>query len=163
MKTDPFDQIHEQWKEQRPDLDTSGLEVVGRILYLSKKLKNSARKELAKLGVDLWAFEVLSALRRQGEPYRMIPSEISRAVVISSGAMTNRLDRLEVEGLIERRPDPKDRRSIQIELTPAGLELIEKGMRIRAEDANNAVEALGEEERMALVNGLRKLLASPGK
>ncbi len=161
MGTDPFDEIHAQWQAQRPDLDTAGLEIIGRILLLSKMLRSKARKELGRLGVDLWAFEVLAALRRQGHPYRMNPSEISRSVVLSSGAMTNRLDRLEMSGLVERRPDPEDRRAILIELTPAGLDIVNKGIKVRVEEANRVVGVLDNAERDALVNGLRKLLSQP--
>ena len=161
MGQDPFDEVHSQWREQRPDVDTTGLEVIGRILLLAKKLKNEARLGLAGLGVDLWAFEVLAALRRQGKPYRMNPSEISRAVILSSGAMTNRLDRLEMQGLVERSPDPGDRRAIWIELTPAGLELVDKGIEIRAEEANRIVGMLGDDVRESMVEGLRMLLSRP--
>lgn len=159
MARDPIDTVYAQWGDQRPDLDTGGLEVVSRILILSKELRKSAKRDLSGLGVDLWAFEVLAALRRQGKPYRMNPTELSRSVVLSSGAMTNRLDRLEMAGLVERRPDPDDRRAILIELTKAGFEMVEKGIRVRADATNRIVAVLEDGEREALVAALRKLLA----
>jgi DNA-binding MarR family transcriptional regulator len=160
MERDLFDQIHEQWKCARPEADTSGFEVIGRILLLSKHLQHSIARRLGDLGLDLWAFDVLAALWRQGPPYHLSPTELSKTVMLSSGGMTNRLDRLEGSGLVARTPDPADRRGLIIELTGNGKTLVDQAISARLEEANEAVAPLSEAEREELTGLLRKLLAS---
>ncbi|NIO27679.1 MAG: MarR family transcriptional regulator [Candidatus Latescibacteria bacterium] len=160
MKRDPFDNVREQWDKERPDLDTSGLEVLWRISYLHKDLRHAAGKRLAKLNLPNWAFDVLASLRRQGPPYQMSPSELCEAAILTSGAMTNRLDRLEEAGLVERHPDPNDRRSLNVRLTSKGKDVIDRAVGVRFEHANQALSPLSEAERRQLVRLLRKLVAA---
>jgi len=160
MEHDLFDQIHEQWRRERPEADTAGFEVIGRILLLAKRLQNSVAARLGALDLDLWAFDVLSALWQEGPPYHLSPTELCRSAILSSGAMTNRLDRLESAGLVARQPDPDDRRSLIIELTPKGKTIVDQAINARLEDANEAASALTEPERLELVRLLRKLLAA---
>ena len=160
MNRDPFDTIRDQWKRERPDLDTSGLEVLWRIAFLHKKLKRSVDRRLSKVELPNWAFDVLASLRRQGPPFQMSPTELCEAAVLTSGAMTNRLDRLEDGGLVERHPDPDDRRSLSIRLTDSGRRLIDEALMIRFEHANQVLASLSESERSQLVGLLRKLVAA---
>ena len=162
MERDAFDKIQEQWKREWPEADTSGLEAIGRILLLAKYLHHSVAQRLGDLDLDLWGFDVLATLRQQGPPYQLSPTELCKAAVLSSGAMTNRLDRLEAAGLLARQPDPSDRRGLLIGLTPKGKGLVERAISARLEEANEAVTPLTAAEREDLVRLLRKLLsASP--
>jgi len=160
MRRDPFDTVRDQWAQERPDLDTSGLEVLWRISFLHKDLRRSAGRRLSGVDLPNWAFDVLASLRRQGPPYQMSPSGLCEAAMLTSGAMTNRLDRLEDLGLVERRPDPDDRRSLSVQLTAKGRGLIDRALEIRFEHANEALASLSESERNQLVRLLRKLIAS---
>lgn len=159
MDRDLFDEICEQWRRQTPEADTRGFEAVGRILLLAKHLQHNLSERLGRVGLDLWAFEVLSALWRQGPPHHLSPTELCRAAVLSSSAMTNRLDRLEKSGFIARKPDPGDRRSLVIELTPEGKKVVDEAVTIRLQEAGESAAPLTEAERMELVRLLRKLLA----
>ena len=160
MERDLFDGILEQWAREKPDADTSGVIVVGRILLLAKYLQHSASERLAELDLDLSAFEVLAALWRQGPPYHLSPTELCRAAFLSSGAMTNRLDRLEASSLVARRPDPDDRRGLIIELTTQGKALVDQAVSTRLEEAKEVLAPLSETECEELTRLLRKLLAS---
>jgi DNA-binding MarR family transcriptional regulator len=160
MERDHFDQIHERWKRERPEADTTGFEAVGRILLLAKYLHNSVVNRLGTLDVDLWAFDVLATLWEQGPPYHLSPTELCKSAMLSSGAMTNRLDRLEGSGLVARQPDPNDRRSLIIELTPKGKSLVDQAISLRLEEANEAVSSLDDSERQELIRLLRKLFAA---
>jgi DNA-binding MarR family transcriptional regulator len=158
MKPDAIEEKLSQWARERPDLDPAGMKVVSRILLLSQHLKRNAARSLGKRGLNLWAYDVLATLRRQGEPYHLSPTELSRAVMLSPAAMTNRLDRLEDNGLIERHPDPDDRRALLIALTPAGREMADIAVTSRFEEAAKTVDCLTETEREQLTALLKKLL-----
>jgi DNA-binding MarR family transcriptional regulator len=158
MKPDPFDDVRAQWGRERPDLDSSGLEVLWRIAFLHKDLRRSVARKLSGLELPPWAFDVLASLRRQGPPYQMSPSALCHAAMLTSGAMTNRLDRLEEAGLTERHPSPGDRRSLNVRLTARGKTLVDQAADIRFEHANQALAALSETERRQLVRLLRKLV-----
>lgn len=160
MKKDPFDTVRVQWNQERPDLDTSGVEVLWRISFLHRELRRAAGKRLSRLDLPNWAFEVLASLRRQGPPYQMTPSELCEATMITSGAMTNRLDRLEEMNLVERRLDQEDRRSLSVHLTAKGKDVIDRAAKVRFEHANQALAPLSESERVQLVDLLRKLVTS---
>jgi len=158
MKPDTIEERLSQWARERPDLDPAGMKVVSRILLLSKQLKRNDTRRLGKHGLNLWAYDVLATLRRQGEPYQLSPTELSRATMLSPGAMTNRLDRLEDDGLIERHPDPDDRRALLIALTPAGREIADIAVKSRFEEAAKTVGCLTDTEREQLTALLNKLL-----
>ncbi len=155
---DQVDMILFQWEEERPDLDPSPLAILTRVARLAKHITNSLKETLAPFGLDSWSFDVLSALRRQGEPFAMTPTELRRATILTSGAMTNRIDRLEVRGLVERGADPSDRRGIQVYLTAQGLELIDEAVVARLDSAEQLVSRLNTHERDQLAGLLRKLL-----
>src|SRR5580704_17104200 len=110
MKEDAIDRIVHQWNCQRPDLDVSATHVLQRISRLSLLQSASFAAVFDHYGITFVEFEVLAALLCSGPPYRLTPTALVDAVVLSSGAMTNRIDRVEALGLVDRRPDPSDRR-----------------------------------------------------
>lgn len=160
MKQDAFDTVCSHWERERPDLDSRGLEVAWRIQFLHKDLKRELGDRLAELELPDWAYDVLASLRRQGRPYAMSPTELARLSHLTTGAMTNRLDRLERRELVERRPHPDDRRGLQVQLTRTGKRLVDRALDIRFEHANQAMSVLSETERVRLVKLLRKLVAA---
>jgi DNA-binding MarR family transcriptional regulator len=125
---DPLISIQKQWRACNPTLDTSPMEVVGRILFTAKILEERLAMHLEKVGLTLGAFDVLATLRRQGSPYELTPTGLYRELLLSSGAMTNRVNGLVRQGLVERHPDPVDRRGFRIRLTGPGLSLIDSLM-----------------------------------
>jgi DNA-binding MarR family transcriptional regulator len=119
--SDEVDEIVARWQDERPDLDVAPLQVLSRVSRLAKHLDRARRAAFAAHGLETWEFDVLSALRRQGKPYQLSPGALLRATLVTSGTMTNRIDRLETAGLVSRRPDSRDKRGVLVELTPAGL------------------------------------------
>jgi DNA-binding MarR family transcriptional regulator len=161
---DQVDEILLQWDDERPDLDTSPLAVLSRVTRLSKYAAAGFKAALAPFGLEPWSFDVLAALRRRGEPYTLSPTELRRAVILTSGAMTNRIDRLEGRGLVRRVADPNDRRGVQVHLTRAGLALIDEAVAARLRCADAFVSRLSAEQRDQLAHLLRILLvAAPGE
>jgi DNA-binding MarR family transcriptional regulator len=163
---DGVDRILRQWRQERPDLDTSPMGVIGRVSRLSRQLEQRLDPVFARHGLEQGLFDVLATLRRSGEPYRMRPADLAASVMLTSSGITKRLDRLETAGLVERHPDPQDRRGLLIELTPAGRELIDAALADHVEAEHRLLAALGPAEREQLAGLLRILLlglpASPG-
>lgn len=157
---DIIDQLLKDWAQERPDLDAAAMGIVGRIIVLGKQLESRANEALEQFDIPYWGLDVLATLRRSGRPYRLSPGDLRRSVLISSGAMTNRLDRLESRGLIVREPDPHDRRGSQVRLTPAGRRLIDRAIAARFEEATDAVSTLNRTEHAQLCGLLSKLTAS---
>lgn len=155
---DAIDRLLKQWKHERPDLDATPMGVVGRVLRLSLMLQARVEAVLKPLGLSLWQFDVLVTLRRNGEPYRMSPTALMHDVMLSSGAMTNRIDKLESMQLVQRLPDPDDRRGVLIELTEKGLALAERAIAVRFDEAREAVALLAPKERKAMEATLRTLI-----
>lgn len=155
---DAVDQLLAEWRGQRPELDCEALGIVVRVQLLGKLLRRDAEKALKPLSLKLWEYDVLSVLRRQGKPFRMSASALAEAAVLTSGAMTTRIDGLERRGWVSRQPDPLDRRGVQVRLTPAGRKLIDQAIAARLEAANQQLEQLTERERKVIAGGLRKLL-----
>ncbi len=158
MPSDAVDIILEEWDRSRPQLDVTGLAVMSRILLLAKHFRQLETKLLERAGLTPWAFEVLSALLRQGPPYRLSPTELRRHAVLSSGAMTNRLDRLEGEGLVKRSADPKDRRGVVITLLPRGRKLAEQAIAERLTRIDRLLQPLDKRARAATAQNLKKLM-----
>jgi DNA-binding MarR family transcriptional regulator len=157
---DLIDEICGQWAQERPELDTSGLAVVGRLMLLGRLLERRLGAVLAELELSVWAFDVLATLRRQGSPYQLTPGQLSRATMLTSGAMTNRLDRLEQAGWLRREADPRDRRGVCVFLTDEGRALVDRAIALRLDDARRVVEGLSETQRRALGGQLSALLAT---
>jgi len=151
----------EQWKRERPDLDVSPMAVLGRLNEASSLI---ARDRLAPLfaSFELQAgeFDVLATLRRSGAPYALTPTALYEATMVTSGAMTNRLDRLEKAGLILRGPHPNDRRGIVVQLTGKGLALIDEALTAHVANEHEILADLSDAEREMLARLLGKLIAS---
>src|SRR4051794_29377397 len=124
-KRDGVDEILEQWRRERPDLDPSPIGVIGRISRLARELEQRLEPVYREHGLEAGWHDVLAPRPRPRPPYRLRPSEFPGALMLTSSGTTKRLDRLEQAGLITREPDPQDRRGILITLTPKGLELID--------------------------------------
>ncbi len=157
---DHVDWIVEAWAREMPGVDTSPMALVGRLLRASRHLQRDIERRLAAFGLNITEFNVLAALRRTGSPYRMAPVELSRSLLLTSGGLTKRIDRLELHGFIERSPDPDDRRSVLVGLTPAGRELIEEAVSAHLRNEAVLVAPLSPEQRDALTDVLRTLLVS---
>jgi DNA-binding MarR family transcriptional regulator len=157
---DVVDLLLKDWARERPDLDASAMAIVGRIIALGKQLENRANHVLVEFDLPYWGLDVLATLRRSGQPYRLSPSVLRRSMLISSGAMTNRLDRLESRELVRREPDPNDRRGSQIVLTTVGRRLIDRAIAARFEEAADAVAGLKRTEQAQLRTLLAKLTES---
>ncbi|MCC5794292.1 MAG: MarR family transcriptional regulator [Chromatiales bacterium] len=158
MADDIVDELLGQWNELEPDRDWSGIGVVVRIQRLAKLLQQGTERALAPLDLRLWEYDVLSALRRQGPPFQLPAHALARAALLTSGAMTTRIDRLVDKGLVSRLPRAEDRRGVAIILSPAGLELVERALTARMAAAEEQLESIGLDERRALAASLRKLL-----
>jgi DNA-binding MarR family transcriptional regulator len=152
----------EQWRRERPDLPSLPMLLCGRVLDGADRLMRDHLMPLfAEAGLQHGEFDVLATLRRSGTPYLLSPTQLYEVTMISSGGMTNRLDRLEKAGLIERRPDPKDRRGKLIALTGKGKELIDDLIgRHVANEQHLLAQALSASEQEALSALLQKLVAA---
>ncbi|MFI2374336.1 MarR family winged helix-turn-helix transcriptional regulator [Streptomyces sp. NPDC018964] len=155
---DPVDAIIEQWARVRPDLDTAGMEVFGRVFRLARAMGDRMEKEYAAYGISRGEFDVLATLRRSGEPYTLSPRQLSATLMLTTGGMTGRLDKLERAGLLRRSPDPRDRRGLQVTLTEAGLRLIDAAVGAGLTVQTEALSALGGERAGELAGLLRELL-----
>lgn len=155
---DRIDRLLADWQAERPELDTAAMAIVGRLLSLGRQLEARANAALKPLGLHYTDLDVMATLRRSGKPYRLTPTQLRDAVLITSGAMTACLDRLEGNGLIARIASPSDRRSSAAELTAAGRKLIDKAIVVRFDEAAQAVAGLSENERSRLAHLLKKLV-----
>lgn len=160
MQLDPVDKILAQWQRERPDLDVSPMGIIGRMGRLSKHLERAIQVTFSKFGLTIAEFDVLAALRRSGQPYRLSPTELFQMLMVSSGTMTHRVDLLEQAQLVKRIPDPGDRRGTLIQLTDRGFDVIEKAVAAHVANEHHALRALEQSEREALASLLRKLLIS---
>jgi len=160
---DAVDAIIEQWHAVRPDIDVSTMGVIGRISRLARAFERGIGETFQSEGLAPGGFDVLATLRRTGEPYQLSPTDLFDHLMVSSGAMTNRLDRLQEAGLVRRRPDPRDRRALLIELTPKGIKLVDRLLTRHVENEERLLAAYSPAERATLARLLRKgLLALDG-
>jgi DNA-binding MarR family transcriptional regulator len=162
MQQDQVDIMLEQWLRERPDLDTSALAVVVRVLLLHKTFQNLATNAMSELDLELWEYDVISALRRQGAPYKMAATDLAKATSLSSGAMTNRIDRLAAKKLLRRVQDPSDRRAVIVTLTAKGVRVIDKAIQLRLDAANEGIQGVSKVERETLASLLRKVALGTG-
>jgi DNA-binding MarR family transcriptional regulator len=159
---DRIDAIVSQWKRERPDLDTQAMAVVGRVQRAAAALRPKLDETHGLSGLQGETFDVLASLRRSGPPYQLSPTELYREMMLTSGAMTNRIDRLEEAGLVGRRPDPDDRRGTLVRLTAKGKALIDTATSKHVANEERLLAALSARERQQLNELLRKLLISLG-
>jgi DNA-binding MarR family transcriptional regulator len=158
--SDHVDTVISQWAAERPELDTRPFAIVGRIGRAAHLLDTAVEEALAAHGLSRWSWDVLTALRRSGPPYRLTPTSLYRSLMRSSGAISNRLNRLERQGLIRRVPDPADGRGVMVELTPAGRRLVDRVIAEHLENERRLVAGLSRAEQRELGGLLRKLLLS---
>lgn len=159
---DAVDAILAQWGRERPDLDVAPMGVVGRISRAQLLLGRELKDFFAGHGLERWEFDVLATLRRHGAPYELTAGALLRAAMVTSGAITNRIDRMEAKGLVERVRDAGDRRSVRIRLTPRGLETVDELVGLHTANEDRLLAALSPAERERLAGALRTLLESLG-
>lgn len=157
---DALDRLLTAWRETRPELDPTALGVVGRVIVLAQHLEASVEAALERHHLSLGQFDILGTLRRHGPRGGLTPSQLLGSVMLSSGGMTARLDKLEEAGLILRTPDAADRRMVVIELTPKGKRVIDAATATRFAEAEQSMPPLSPAERETLARLLRKWLAT---
>lgn len=160
MKKDLVDDILDQWSAERPELNTAGLGVVIRVMSLYRSFLKQATAALKPLELELHEYDVLAALRRQGKPYLLAATALAAETGLSTGAMTNRVDRLEQRRLVRRRADRADRRGVNVSLTASGVRLIDKAIGLRLEAADEGLATLTAGERSRLAALLRKVVVA---
>src|SRR6266699_5986637 len=128
---DEVDDLVAAWQAQRPDLDVEPLQVLSRVSRLARHLDRARRDAFASHGLEPWEFDVLSALRRQGPPYQLSPGALLRITLVTSGTMTNRIDRLAAAGLVHRHRDPQDKRGGLVTLTARGQAVADASLAAR--------------------------------
>lgn len=154
---DAVDRILEQWASERPDLDASPMAVLGRVKRLASQLDLPLQQAFGRFGLDHGEFDVLATLRRAGDPYRLTPGALVESMMVTSGAVTKRVDRLELPGLVAREPDPRDRRGVLVGLTPEGLSLVDRAVEAHLANEERLLARLPRREREQLARLLRKL------
>ncbi|HEX5598731.1 MAG TPA: MarR family transcriptional regulator [Micromonosporaceae bacterium] len=159
---DHVDRVLEQWATQRPDLDVSPMAVIGRLSRLSRLIDTELRRTFATHGLDPASFDVLATLRRSGPPHRLTPAELMRASMVTSGAVTQRLDRLEERGLVTRTRSMLDGRSVHVALTNEGRDLVDQALPDHVTTEHRLLETLTSAQRDALADTLRVLLEALG-
>lgn len=160
MAADAVDRILAQWQHERPDLDVAPMGIIGRMARLAKHLERAIQETFSEFGLTIGEFDVLAALRRSGEPYQLTPTELFNLLMVSSGTMTHRIDRLEQAELVRRIPDPSDRRGMRIELTPQGFSVIEQAVEAHVANEHRLLSVLKCSEREVLAQLLRQLLGA---
>jgi DNA-binding MarR family transcriptional regulator len=155
---DEVDRLVAAWRAERPDLDTAPLEVFSRVSRLARHLDRARRAVFAEHGLGAWEFDVLTALRRAGRPYELSPGRLLRATLVTSGTMTNRIDRLEQTRLVRRLPDPRDRRGILVRLTETGRHRVDAALADLLERERELLGSLNGVDHSTLAGLLRTLL-----
>ena len=157
---DRIDRARSEWAAEQPDLDTSPMEIIGRILRAGHLADARIRTVLRREGLDRGGLDVLATLRRAGPPYRLTPTRLYEELVLTSGAVTHRVDALEAAGLVERLPARADRRSTLVGLTSKGAAAIDRAMRAHMECEQSMITSLPTADRRALAALLKELLLS---
>lgn len=153
----------EQWRKERPDLDVHPMSVLGRLSEAASLIARDRLNPLfARFGLQRGEFDVLATLRRSGPPYALTPTALYEATMVTSGAMTSRLDRLEKSGLITRGSHPDDRRGVIVQLTEKGRALIDEAVTAHVENEWQILSGLTREEQDSLAELLEKLIRSVG-
>jgi DNA-binding MarR family transcriptional regulator len=159
VPTDEVDRIVEAWQRERPDLDVAPLTILSRVLRLARHLDLARGSAFAEHDLEGWGFDVLSALRREGAPYQLSPGQLVAQTLVTSGTMTNRVDRLAARGLVSRGPDPSDRRGVKVTLTTAGRTVVDAAMADLLDRERILLNQLSPSEQGHLAELLRQLLS----
>jgi DNA-binding MarR family transcriptional regulator len=157
-KEDSVDMILQQWRHERPDFDVTPMGIIGRISRIERLIDEQMKAACSKFKLERWGFDVLASLRRAGKPYQLTPTQLYNSLLLTSGAMTNRIDRLETAGLVERLRDPADRRGILVSLTKDGLKLIDKAVAMHMEVETAMLSSFSSKDREKFAELLRTLL-----
>lgn len=158
MDRDLVDEMLEQWARERPELDASPLSVALRVQMVGRRLRQEAVRSLAPLDLELWEYEVLAALRRQGSPHGLPVSRLAGVTQLSRAAMTHRINRLEEKGLVQRYRRSDDRRSVLVVLTEKGRRLVDRALEVRFRAARSGMDGLSASEKRTLARLMRKLM-----
>lgn len=156
---DEVDELLEAWGRERRDLDLAPVAVFSRVSRLARRLELARRDAFSAHGIEQWEFDVLAALRRAGAPYELSPGRLLRETLVTSGTMTNRIDRLEQSGLVRRQPDPQDKRGVLVTLTAAGRRQVDAALADLLASEQQLLDTLSSAQRQALAGMLRLLLA----
>jgi DNA-binding MarR family transcriptional regulator len=156
---DEVDDLVASWRAERPDLDIGPLQVLSRVSRLARHLDRARRAAFAAHRLQAWEFDVLSALRRQGPPYQLTPGALVRATLVTSGTMTNRIDRLAAAGLVRRHPDPQDKRGVLVTLTTQGAAAADAALADLLRRERQLLTGLSAAQQRELAGMLRVLLA----
>lgn len=159
-KVDAVDHIMNQWRRERPDLDPSPMGLIGRLARCEMLLRRKLDQTFEQFGMSSWEFDVLATLRRAGHPYSMAPTALYSSLMVTSGTMTHRLQRLEKIGLVERAKSSEDLRSMLVQLTAAGLDLINQAVEAHLANEQAILDCLPAESRKQLDKHLVTLLAT---
>lgn len=155
---DEVDRIAAAWAAERPDLDLGPLQVLSRVTRLARHLDRARRAAFAEHALEAGEFDVLAALRRAGRPYEASPGHLGARTLVTSGTMTARLDKLEARGLVQRRTDPDDRRSVIVRLTEAGGDAVGGALASLLERERVLLRELSVDEQRDLADLLRRIL-----
>ncbi len=156
---DEVDRLVAAWRRERPDLDVEPLEVLSRVSRLARHLDRARRLAFSEHGLEPWEFDVLTSLRRAGAPYQLSPGQLLTQTLVTSGTMTNRIDRLAKKGLVERLPDPSDRRGVLVRLTPEGRDRADEALAGLLAQERAILAQLSQSQRGDLAGLLRQLTA----
>lgn len=159
---DEVDRITAAWQRERPDLDVSPLQVLSRVTRLARHLDLARRQAFAAHALETWEFDVLAALRRAGAPYSLSPGQLGTETLVTSGTMTNRIDRLEGRGLVRREPDPADRRGVRVVLTETGRQSVDNALFDLVAREHDLLATLPHESQAELALLLRTLVREFG-
>jgi DNA-binding MarR family transcriptional regulator len=155
---DEVDALVDAWSRERPDLDVSPMRVLSRVTRLARHLDRQRAAAFSAHGLESWEFDVLAALRRAGEPNRLSPGQLLRETMVTSGTMTNRVDRLAARGLVERDLHPEDKRGVLVRLTDAGRVAVDAALVDLLDAERELLAGMAEEEQHELAQTLRRLL-----
>ncbi len=154
---DEVDRLIADWGRERPDLDLAPMQVLSRVTRIAKQLDHARAAAFAAHEIVSWEFDVLAALRRSGAPYQLSPGRLLQETMVTSGTMTNRIDRLTKRGFVRRAPDPHDGRGVVVTLTPAGLETVDGALTDLLAAERPILAVLANDEADQLVGLLRTL------
>lgn len=155
---DEVDRLVAAWARERPDLDVRPLDVLSRVTRLARHVDGARRTAFAAHDLDVWEFDVLAALRRAGKPYVLSPGALLAQTLVTSGTMTNRIDRLEERRLVQRLPDPADRRGVHVRLTPRGKERVDSALADLLTRERELLAGLSRQDQETLSHLLRTLV-----